>query len=118
MVSFSWINLLLQILSSSPCGAESMISIQANWFILNQVGNNITVPNELFSALQYSNGYNFYFGSVRRLLSTPLNENNLFLNNFNLSFALLLVPIVIVLICYFRLICFKNKYPNLNVGTY
>lgn len=95
-----------------------MISIQANWFILNQVGKDITVPDELYSALRYSNGYNFYFGSIRRLLSTTFNENNLFLNNFNLSFVLLLVPLVIVLICFYRLICFKNKYPNLNVEFY
>lgn len=33
-----WVNLFLHFLSLSSCGFESILALQADWFILNQVG--------------------------------------------------------------------------------
>ena len=86
-----------------------------------EVNKKMHIPESMFSALKYSNGYNFdgvsFADGNRILLHVPFDEKLLFLNNFNVSFAFLLIPMCIAVFCFYRLSKFKNANPNLDVGV-
>ena len=116
IISLGWANTVLQVLSLTSSGGLSILSLQLNDFTLKEMNGTIEIPEEVLSFSKYSNGYNIHLGSERRLLQiVPYNEETLFLNNFNISFAFLLVPIVVCLFCFYRLNKFKKENLNLDV---
>ena len=76
------------------------------------------IPQSMINSFQYSTSYDIYFSNQNRiLLHVPFDEKLLFLNNFNVSFAFLLIPMCIAVFCFYRLSKFKNANPNLDVGV-
>lgn len=56
--TLSWLNIILQFVSMTSCGFEPLLTLQTDYFVLDQLSDNVYIPDDILKALQYSNGIN------------------------------------------------------------
>lgn len=56
--TLSWLNIILQFASMTSCGFEPLLTLQTDYFVLDQLSDNVYIPDDILKTLQYSNGIN------------------------------------------------------------
>lgn len=56
--TLSWLNIILQFVSMTSCGFEPLLTLQTDYFVLDQLSDNVYIPDDILKTLQYSNGIN------------------------------------------------------------